>query len=88
MPAISKSGLDEIKEAAIPVHESLYDLEAQYKAIRRRLPGCFVAAMDECIQRHHGSLQALRQVMLDNLDIEPLTDQEIVALGGPGGGGK
>lgn len=84
----TKDSLDQIRQAGIQARESLYDLEAQYKAIRRRLPDCFRGAMDECIHTHHGSLFALREAMLSGLDIEPLTEGEIIAMGGPPGGGK
>ena len=88
MPNVSQANLDEIKTAAIPVHQSLYALEAQFKAIRGRIPECFRPAVDECVRCHHSALQTLRETILESLPITPLDDDELVALGGPGGGGK
>lgn len=84
MPTISKDGLQQIRDAALPVRQTLYDLEAQYKAIQRRLPKCFAEAMQECLASHHQALTDLRGAILENLDIEPLTETQISLMGGPG----
>lgn len=85
MPTVTKDGLAEIRSSGIPVHESLYGLEAQYRACRRFLPECYQHAMDHSFGCHHLKMGELRSILLEHLDIEPLTEEEIKLLGGPGG---
>jgi len=82
MPTVSKDGLAQIRKTAISVHKSLYCLERIIDACCPFLPRFLRDALEGARKCLHDSLQALREVMLENLDIEELTEEEVKILGG------
>lgn len=84
MPTITKDGLERIKQAGANVHKSLYTDEKAWQAVKPYVPACLRAVMDAAQTNHHEALQALREAILEETDMEPLTDNEVKLLGGGG----
>ena len=85
--AATKQQLEDIRNAGIDVRLSLADLEALIACLVRRHPNCpRIQSLKLLAGALHQDLSTLRETILEALPITPLDDDEIIILGGPGGG--
>lgn len=89
MPTVSKQVLDDIRARGIEIRRFLLLVEGLWRGVRSFVPRVCRDSVDYALSQLHAELDGLRGVMVDDVGVEPLSEEEQNELfGGPGGGGK